>query len=86
MIPDYAYDDMPSTVQSLSVESENAYSHNGIVSWINPAQSPNGVQLGTLDKVVLMRNGVEIFSQENVAPGEAMSFTDEVSDYDCYTY
>lgn len=86
MIPDYAYDDMPSAPSSLSVENENSYSYNGIVSWVNPSQSPNGIQLGTLDKIVLLRNGVEIFTQDNVAPGESMSFVDEVSGYDCFTY
>ena len=36
--------------------------------------------------MVLLRNGQQIFTQNNVTPGEVMHFEDNVPDFDCYTY
>ena len=85
-IPAYIYDALLPAVEDLSVESENANSKHGIISWTNPTISLDGQNLENIEKVVLLRNGVEVFSQENVVPGETMTFLDEVPNFDCYTY
>ena len=85
-IPAYIYDALLPAVEDLSVESENANSKQGIISWTNPTVSLDGQNLENIEKVVLLRNGVEVFSQENVTPGETMTFVDEVPNFDCYTY
>ena len=86
MIPDYVYNALIPAASDLNVTSDNAHSKKGIVTWTNPTATLDGTTLETIDQVVLMRNDQQIFSQANVTPGEAMSFEDNVPNYDCYTY
>ena len=86
MIPDYVYDGLIPAVTDLSVASPNAHSKVGVVSWTNPTVSFDGTVLENIEQVVLLRNDQEVFSQANVAPGEVMTFEDNVPEYDCYTY
>lgn len=86
MIPDYIYDALIPAVEDLTVVAESANSKSGVVSWTNPTQSLDGSTLQNIDQVVLLRNGEQIFSQNNVAPGEVMSFQDNVAEFDCYSY
>lgn len=85
-IPDYVYNGLIPAVEDLDATSLNANSTTGIIKWTNPTVSMSGETITNIEKVVLERNGVEIFSQNNVAPGEAMQFEDNVADFDCYTY
>ena len=85
-IPDYVYDGLIPAVNDLEVEAENAHSKTGIISWTNPTASVTGAVLENIDRVVLLRNGQQVFTQDNVVPGEVMHFEDNVSDFDCYTY
>jgi hypothetical protein len=85
-IPDYIYDGLIPAVADLEVEAENAHSKTGVVSWTNPTTSLAGNTLENIDQVVLLRNGQQVFTQNNVTPGEVMHFEDNVADYDCYTY
>lgn len=85
-IPDYIYDGLIPAATDLEVEAENAHSKTGVVSWTNPTVSLSGDALANIDQVVLLRNGQQIFTQNNVVPGEVMHFEDNVADYDCYTY
>ena len=86
MIPNYVYDGLIPAVTDLEVISENAHSKNGIISWTNPTVSLDGTTLENIEQVVLLRNDQQVFSQNNVTPGEVMHFEDNVPDYDCYTY
>jgi hypothetical protein len=86
IVPDYIYNDLIPAVEDLAVVAENANSKTGIVSWTNPTTSLSGEALGNIDQVVLLRNGQQVFTQNNVTPGEVMHFEDQVADYDCYTY
>jgi hypothetical protein len=86
MIPDYIYNDLIPAVDDLDVVAENANSKTGTVSWTNPTTSLSGETLTSIDQVILLRNGQQIFSQSNVTPGEVMHFEDHVADFDCYTY
>lgn len=86
MIPDYVYDGLIPAVSDLEVIAENVHSNVGVVSWTNPTTSFDGTVLENIERVVLLRNDQEIFSQDNVTPGEVMTFEDNVPDYDCYTY
>ena len=85
-IPDYIYDALLPEVEDFTVMAENAHSKTGIISWTNPAVSLGGQVLENIEQVVLLRNGVQIFTQNNVVPGEVMSFEDNVAEYDCYSY
>ena len=85
-IPNYIYDALIPEVEDLTVTAENAHSKAGTIRWTNPTVSLGGQAIENIDQVVLLRNGVQIFTQNNVAPGEEMSFEDNVPEYDCYTY
>lgn len=85
-IPDYIYDALLPVVEDFTVTAENAHSKTGIIRWTNPSVSLGGQAIENIEQVVLLRNGVQIFTQNNVTPGEEMSFEDNVTDYDCYTY
>ena len=85
-IPDYIYNALIPAATDLVVNAENANSKTGVISWTNPTNSLSGEAIENIEKVVLMRNGQEVFSQNNVTPGEVMHFEDNVPDFDCYTY
>ena len=85
-IPDYIYDALIPAVADLDVTSENANSKTGVITWTNPTTNLAGETVESIEQVVLLRNGQQIFSQNNVVAGETMTFTDNVSDFDCYTY
>lgn len=46
------------------------------LSWVNPVSTVDGHPLETIDQVVVMRDGKEIFVADNVVPGESMSLVD----------
>ncbi len=85
-IPAYIYDALIPAAEDLTVRAENAQSKTGVISWTNPTVSMGGETLENIEQVVLLRNGVQIFTQNNVAPGEEMTFEDNVPDFDCYSY
>ena len=85
MIPDYAYTSMPQS-PTIEAQSSTAYSHKGIVTVTVPELSVTEEELGTVDKIVVRRNGVEVFSKENVASGELLTFEDEVDSHNAYVY
>ena len=85
-IPDYIYDALVPAVEDLNVVAVNAHSKTGVISWTNPSVSLGGQTIENIERVVLQRNGVEIFSQDNVVPGEVMRFEDNVPEFDCYSY
>lgn len=85
-IPDYVYNALIPAAEDLGVVAENAHSKTGVVTWTNPTTSLGGDALENIDQVVLLRNDQQIFSQNNVVPGEVMRFEDVVPEYDCYTY
>ena len=85
-IPDYVYNALIPAATDLTVEAENALSKKGIVTWTNPSSAMNGQIIENIERVVLLRNGVEVFSEENVTPGWSMQFEDEVPNFDCYKY
>ena len=85
-IPAYVYDALTPVVEDLEVKVENANSRTGLITWTNPTVNLGGNAIESIDRVVLLRNDEQIFTQDNVTPGEEMSFEDNVADFDCYTY
>ena len=86
MIPNYVYDALIPGVEDLTVTAENANSKTGLITWTNPSVTLGGNAIENIDQVVVLRNEDQIFSQNNVAPGEMMSIEDNVANFDCYTY
>lgn len=85
MIPDYAYDNMPKSPE-ISAEIKNTYSHKGIITVEVPTHSESDIELASIDEVVVMRNGAEVYVESDVTPGSLVTFEDEVPEYDNYEY
>ena len=85
-IPDYIYNALIPVVTDLEITAVNAHSKTGLVTWTNPTTNIGEETIENIEKVVLLRDGVEIFSQMNVTPGQTMTFEDHVPDFDCYSY
>ena len=47
------------------------------LSWVNPTSTLDGHPLESIDQVVVMRDGVTVYTVDNPVPGEAVSFVDE---------
>lgn len=57
------------------------------VSWINPVSTMTYDVLESIDQIVVERNGKVVYVEDNVTPGEEMSFTDEsITFFDSYQY
>ena len=75
-VPANVYDYMPMQPDNFEVNSlgDNLYSAN--ISWNNPTQTIHSNSLDVIDQIVVTRDGEIIYTEDNVAPGAAMSFTD----------
>ena len=85
VIPDYAHKCMPKA-PLMETEVKSAYSQEGFVKVYVPELSELEEPLENIDKVVVLRDGKEVFSKENVAPGSVVVFEDKVDDYGVYSY
>ena len=72
---------------NLVVTPSNDNSHTANLVWQNPTLNLGNTLIETIDQVLVLRDGQVIYTEDNVAPGEAMSYTDEnVPFYDKYEY
>ena len=85
-IPDYIYNTMPKATEDLAVTIDSDVSRTGHLSWTNPTQTEAGQTLTSLDKVIVKRNGFVVAELEDVAPGQSMTFDDEVPYFDRFEY
>ena len=85
-IPDHVYNQMPKAPENLSVSIDSDVSRIGHLSWTNPTETMSGEALTGLDKVIVKRNGFIVQEITNVAPGQAMTYDDEVPFFDQFDY
>lgn len=85
MLPDYAYVSMPKA-PVVETETNSAYSYKGMLRVSVPTESESGETLETIDKIVVLRDNVEVYSENNPTPGEVVIFEDQVDDYGLQNY
>ena len=85
-IPNYVYNQMPKAPENLSVSIDSDVSRIGHLSWTNPTETVTGEALTAIDKIIVKRNGFVIQEIENVQPGQAMTYDDEVPFFDQFEY
>ncbi len=85
-IPNFVYDQMPKAPENLSVSIDSDVSRIGHLSWTNPSETMSGEALTSIDKVIVKRNGFVVQEITNVAPGQAMTYDDEVPFFDQFDY
>ena len=86
MVPDYIYNAMVPAIETLSVEVADAHTKTAVIQWTVPTQSTAGIDLESIQEIVLKRNGEVIQTYNDVQPGENLSFEDHVNDYGAYEY
>lgn len=73
------------TNMNVSVSSDVALSST--VTWTNPSITLTNAALTSIDQIVVERDGIVVYSEDNVTPGADMSFVDEsVPYYDSFDY
>ena len=86
-VPAEVYSATANTPTQLNVVPSTDNSLSATVSWKNPTQTLTGNNLEAIDAIMVERNGQVVYSNDNVAPGEEMSFVDEsIPYYDCFKY
>ena len=75
-VPDHVYNYMPEEPTNLVVESLGDPDFSATMSWTNPSYDIHGQALGSLEEVVVCRDGKPVHRFFNANPGETMSFTD----------
>ena len=75
-VPADVYDYMPLPPDNLSVTSLGDFDYSATLTWTNPTHDIRGNALTAIDQIVVTRDGVIIHTEENLAPGVVMSFTD----------
>ena len=87
-VPDNVYDYMPLQPENLTVEPSGDFDYAATLHWTNPTQNIHFNNLSSLDCIVVTRNGEIIHTENNVALGAEMTFTDyympAVVDYAVY--
>lgn len=77
----------PDSVSSLSVKAAGDGALQARISFVAPAKSIDGGTLQSIDSAVISRNGSEIATVKDIAPGKEVVYTDEsVPSSGYYTY
>lgn len=86
-VPAFVYNSTPNTPTNIVVTPSNDDQLSATVTWNNPSKTLNNQNLTSIDRVVVKRNNVVVYTQDNVTPGAAMSFVDnDLPCFDAYTY
>ena len=86
-VPEDVYAATPQAPTGLNVVPDESNALSATVSWVNPSMTLTNVPLTVIDQVVVMRGNEVIYTENNVTPGETMSFVDStIPCYDIYTY
>ena len=86
VMPSDMYNATPQAPTNLSVQPLSDDSYSCTVHWNNPTKTLNNSNLAHIDQIVVKRDGRVVYTQDDVAPGAAMEFTDEVPFYGLHDY
>ena len=75
-VPSDVYEYMPLQPENLSVVPSNDFDYAATLSWTNPTQNIHFNTINAIDQIVVTRNGEIIYTEDNVAPGANMTYTD----------
>ena len=75
-VPSDVYNYMPLQPENLSVNPSNDFDYAATLTWTNPTQDIHFNNLTSIDQIVVTRNGEIVHTENNVAPGANMNYTD----------
>ena len=86
-VPSDVYSATANQPTSLTVTPAADNELSATVSWVNPTVTLTNQSLPSIDMMVVTRNSEVVFVDENVTPGQAMTFVDNsVPCFNAYTY
>ena len=86
-VPADVYDNTAQAPMSFTVTPAPNNELSATLTWKNPSKNLSNVDLPSIDRVVVTRNGEVIYTEENVTPGANMSITDNtVPRFDAFNY
>jgi len=86
-VPDEIYKGTSKAPTNLTVTPAANNELTATVTWTNPSQTLNNNPLSSIDQIVVCRDGVVIYTEDNVTPGAAMTFVDNnVPRFDTFVY
>ena len=87
-VPSDVYEYMPLQPENLAVSPSGDFDYAATLTWTNPTQDIHMQDLTNIDQIVITRNGKIIHTEDNVAPGAVMNYTDHylprMVDYSVY--
>lgn len=86
-VPALIYKSTPKAPTALTVTPAANNELAATLSWTNPTQTLDNTALSGIDQIVVCRDGEVIYTEENVAPGAAMTIVDNnVPRFDGFVY
>ena len=82
-VPAAVYNSTPQAPTNFTVTRTSDVAQEATLTWVNPSKTLTNVNINSLDRVVVERDGRVIYTEENVTPGATMTFVD--SEVPCYT-
>lgn len=76
----------PDAIGDLTVVPDFNGGLSARVTFTAPIKSIDGTALDAIDRIEVKRGGIRVYTAQNPQPGEAISFSDEVSAAGIYTY
>ena len=76
-VPSDVYDYMPLQPENLSVTPSGDFDYSATIQWTNPTYDIHSNSLTSINQVIVTRNGEVVYTEDNVAPGATMSYTDQ---------
>lgn len=75
-VPSDVYTYMPLQPENVVVTPSGDFDYAATIQWTNPVKNIHNNDLTSIDQIVVTRNGEIVYTQDNVAPGATMSYTD----------
>ena len=85
-VPAEVYNATPNAPINLVVTPGTENLLSATITWTNPTSTLIGQALSGIDQIVVLRNNQVVYTEDNVTPGAAMSYVDEVPCFDAYQY
>lgn len=82
-VPAPVYNSTPNAPTNLTVTKASDVAQEATLTWTNPTKTMSNQNLSTIDRIVVKRNNIVIYTEDNVAPGANMTFVDH--NVPCYS-
>lgn len=86
-VPTAVYNNTVQAPTNVTATKTSDLAQEATITWTNPSKTLNNQNLSTIDRIVVERNNMIIYTEDNVTPGASMSFVDvNVPCYSTFEY